>query len=57
MNSTTILENIDQLLSTARKYWLAAKSPEEKSEYMDKIDSLLDERLKFMPPKDNDEQL
>ena len=57
MNSTTMLENIDQLLSTARKYWLAAKSPEEKSEYMDKIDGLLDERLKFMPPKDNDEQL
>jgi hypothetical protein len=42
---------IDNLLSTLRKEWMAAKEL-DKGKYMEQINTLLEERLKLMSARD-----
>jgi hypothetical protein len=51
MSATTQIVELDKTLSLLREGWTDAK-PADKSKWMDRIDSMLDERFRLMSLRD-----
>lgn len=47
-----LIAELDKLLSTLRKFWLEAKTPEDISKWYVRINESLDERLRLMKRRD-----
>lgn len=48
-----LIEELDRVLDTLRGFWLEAKTTAETAKHRNRIDALLDERLRLMGLRDS----